>query len=137
MIEDGDGDGIDAHICGEDAPAATRSPRGVAGLALAGEVFAVDAGVVHFSDGCGTAAGVGEDFRFVGRHFERASYAHTEETFLVVVEDNFFGLRLQRRDAIDAAEFRVAAEDEAGVFFQDELLLAGDPVHVDDEFATV
>src|SRR5207253_3611941 len=137
MIEDGDGDGIVAYFGGENAPAAASSPRSIAGFAIAGHIVAVDPGVIHFSDGRGAAAGVGEDFGFVGRHFERAGYTHTEETFLIVGEDHFLGLRLQRGDAIDAAEFGIAAEDEAGAFLQDELLLAGDPVRVDYEFATV
>jgi len=42
------------------------------------------------------------------------------------MEDNFFVERLQRGNAVDAAEIGATTKDEAGVFLQNELLPAAD-----------
>src|SRR5260370_2341712 len=98
------------------APAATCSPGGVAFLAFAGEIGAVDAGVVQLGHGCGVPAGVGEDFGLIGGGFEGASDAHPEKAFLVVVEANFFAFGLQRWDAVAAAEIGAPPENETRMF---------------------
>src|SRR5258708_4553232 len=131
MVEDGDGDRLVAELAAEIAPAAARAPGRIAFFAFAGEIDAVYAGVVELSDGGRAAIAVGEDFWLVGRSFQRAIDAHAENAFLVVMEDDFFVESLQRGNAVDAAEIRAATKDEAGVFLQNELLLAGDPLPVD------
>src|SRR5258708_39161933 len=137
MVEDGDGDRLVADLAAEIAPAAARAPGSIAFCALAGEIDTVYAGVVELSDGGRAAIAVGEDFWLVGESFQRPSDAHAEHAFLVVVEDNFFVESLQRGNAVDAAEIGATTKDEAGVFLQNELLLAADPVGVDFQLSLI
>src|SRR5437667_287879 len=110
---------------------------GIALFAFAAEVNAVHAGVVHLGDGGGAAARVGEDFGFVGRSFQSACHAEAEHAFFIVGEYNFFAKGMQSRDAIHAAEVWAATKDEAGVFFENGLLLPGYPIRFDFEHAPV
>src|SRR5258708_27899630 len=131
MVENGDRNRLVADLAAQIAPAAARAPGRVSLLAFAGEIDAVYAGVVELSDGGRAAIAVGEDFWLVGRSLQRASEAHAEHAFLVVMEDDCFVERLQRGNAVDAAEIGATTKDEASVFIQNELLLAADPVGVD------
>src|SRR5260221_7072975 len=137
MVEDGDGDRLVAELAAEIAPAAARAPGRIAFFAFAGEIDTVYAGVVELSDGGRAAIAVGEDFWLVGGSFQRASDAHAENAFLVVVEDDFFVESLQRGNAVDAAEIGATTKDEASVFLQNELLLAADPVGVDFQLSLI
>ncbi len=65
------------------------------------------------------------------------SDAHAENTFFIVIEDDFFAESLQRRDPVDAAEIRAAAEHETRVLLQNVLLLSGDPVRVYFQFSLI
>src|SRR5216683_1542537 len=132
MVEHGDGNGVGADSAGENTPVAAGAPGCVAFFSFAGEVCAVDAVVVHFCYLRGVPSGVGEDFGLVGGGFEGAGYADAEQAFFVVLEDYLFGLGLQRGDAINGPGIFVAAENEFRVFFEDELILAGDPVGFGD-----
>src|SRR5260370_40560321 len=59
VVENSDGAGLVPDKTAEIAPASSGSPGGVAFLAFAGEVGAVDSGVVKLGDGGGAAARVG------------------------------------------------------------------------------
>src|SRR3989442_12232972 len=137
MIEDDNGDRLSADAAIDCAPAAARSPNGIALFAFAAEVNAVHAGIVQLGDGSGAAARVGEDFGFVGRSFQSACHAEAEHAFFIVGEYNFFAKGMQSRDAIHAAEVWAATKDEAGVFFENGLLLPGYPIRFDFEHAPV
>ena len=128
MVEDGDGDRLVTELAAEIAPAAAGAPGSIASFSFAGEVDAVNAGVVELGDRGGAAGGVGKDFGLVRGSFQGASDAHAEDAFFVVGEDHFFAEGLQCGDAVDAAEIGGAAEDETGMLLQDWPLLAGDPV---------
>src|SRR5260221_11855671 len=90
MVENGDRNRLVADLAAQIAPAAARAPGRVSLLAFAGEIDAVYAGVVELSDGGRAAIAVGEDFWLVGGGFQRATDAHAENAFLIVMEDTFF-----------------------------------------------
>src|SRR4029077_9594945 len=75
VVENGNGAGLAANHATEIAPAAASPPGGVASFSFAGEVGAVDAGVIQLGDCGGVAAGVRKHFGLVRGNFERADDA--------------------------------------------------------------
>src|SRR5882757_9468803 len=134
MVEDGNGHGLVVDLAGEIAPAPTSAPGSVALSAFTGQIDAVYAGVVQLGDRGWIALCVREHFRFIAGSFQGACNAHAQYAFLIVIEHNFFPDRLQRGDAVDAAEIGSAAEDKARVLLQDDLLFSGNPVGVNFKF---
>src|SRR6266850_411708 len=135
VIENGDGHGLVANETAEIAPAATRAPGGVALFAFAGEVDAVDAGVVQLGDRSGAAAGVGVNLGFVRRNFKSANDAEAQDAVFLVLEINFFVESAQGGDAVYAAEAGPAAKDEVSMFLEQNCFVESDPIGFDVEFA--
>src|SRR5436190_18533235 len=67
VVENGDSHRLAAHETAEIAPAPTGAPGSIAFFAFAGEVGAIDAGVVQLGVSGGAAAGVSVDLGFVRR----------------------------------------------------------------------
>src|SRR5258707_15211177 len=137
MVEDGNGDRLITELAAEIAPAAACAPSGISFFPFAGQVAPIDAGVFDLGDRSRPAACIGEDFGLVGGSLQGVSDAHAENTFFIVIEDDFFAESLQGRDPVDAAEIRAAAEHETRVLLQNELLLSGDPVRVYFQFSLI
>src|SRR5260370_5923474 len=137
MVEDGNGDRRIIELADEIAPAAACATSGISFVPFAGQVAPIDGGVFDLGDGSRPAACIGEDFGLVGGSLQGVSDAHAENTFFIVIEDDFFAEGLQRRDAVDTAEVRAASEYETRVLLQNELLLAGDPVRLYFQFSLI
>src|SRR5580704_19691281 len=135
VIEYGYGHGLVADQATETAPAPARAPSGVAFFPLAGEISAVDAGVVQLSHRCGAAARVRVYLGPVGRNFESADDAKAQHAVFCVGERNFLIQSAERGDAVDAAESGPAAEDEVGMFVEERFFVEGYPVGFHVEFA--
>src|SRR5882762_2198329 len=134
MVEDGNGHRLAVNLSAEIAPASTSAPGSIALFSFTRQIAAVDTGIIQLGDrGC-IAVCVREHFRFVAGSFKVARNAHAEHAFLIVIEHNFFPDRLQRGDAVDAAEIGSAAEGKARVLLQDGLPLSGNPVGVNFKF---
>src|SRR5580704_14217781 len=128
VIENGDGHRLVADQATEIAPAPARAPSGIASLSFAGEISAVDAGVVQLSHRCGAAARVRVYLGLVGRNFESADDAKAQHAVFRIGERDLLIQSVQRGDAVDAAEAGPAAEDEVGMFVEERFFVEGYPV---------
>src|SRR4029077_17064341 len=120
MIQDRNGDRVIADSATQHAPVATRSPSRVTFFSITGKVNAVNAGVVQLGDWGWATACVGKDLRLVRRGFQSARHTDAQKAFLVIMEDNFFTLRLQRSYALNASKVWAALKNESRMFLQNE-----------------
>src|SRR5712692_2753145 len=135
VIENGDGHRFVTDQTAEVAAASTSAPGGVAFFAFAGEVGAVDAGVVQFGDGRGAATRVSVDLGFVGGNLESADNAKAQDTVFLILEIDFFFESAEGGDAVHAAKAGPAAEDKVRVFPEQNFFVEGDPIGFDVELA--
>ncbi len=129
MVEDRHRHVFIAGSAREGHPAAARAPDRVAFFPLAAPIETGDSGVVEGDHGGGPPGGVGQGHGLLRGLLEKAGDTQSEETLLVVLEQNRLASGREPRRALDDAAARAPAEDEGGVLVEDDRPSRQDPLH--------